>query len=250
MKKTVIILSILTLILGACKQEVKLWPTMTMITYRLDVRISLLGTGTAIVNWGDRTPDDMVMISKKRSEDFYHTYVDTASHTITVTGDNVTYWGCFQNQLISLDVSKNTALERLLCEDNQLTSLDVSNNTKLTELNCSGNQLTSLDVSKNTKLTDLYCDHNRLTSLDVSNNQALALLTIHSNKFDVAALNAVFGTLHSQVVWWDGDIIDGERTKKMDIGNNPGTETCNRNIAADKGWRVSALNPYLDWSKF
>ena len=77
---------------------------------------------------------------------------------------------CSSNQLTSLDVSKNTALKKLYCSDNQLTSLDVSKNTRLTELDFSYNKLTTLDVSKNTALKELNCDHNQLTSLDDSNN--------------------------------------------------------------------------------
>jgi len=70
---------------------------------------------------------------------------------------------CNDNKLTSLDISKNTALQGLVC--NNLTSLDVSRNTALTYLDCSGSydkigQLTTLDVSKNTALTELYCSHN------------------------------------------------------------------------------------------
>lgn len=55
-----------------------------------------------------------------------------------------------------------TALQSLDCSNNQLTSLDVSKNTALAYLNCSGNQLASLDVSKNTALTSLYCYNNQI----------------------------------------------------------------------------------------
>ena len=89
---------------------------------------------------------------------------------------------CSENQLTSLDVSKNTALTTLSCSSNQLTSLDVSKNTALTELYCNSNQLTSLDVSKNTALTDLDCYDNKLTSLDVSKNTALSYLSCYSNQ--------------------------------------------------------------------
>lgn len=88
---------------------------------------------------------------------------------------------CVDNQLTSLDVSKNTALTGLACSYNQLTSLDVSKNTALTDLNCNNNQLTSLDVSKNTALTDLYCSDNQLTSLDLSKNTALTGLSCENN---------------------------------------------------------------------
>ena len=89
---------------------------------------------------------------------------------------------CFDNQLTSLDVSKNTALTSLNCSGNPLTSLDVSKNTALTNLICDYNQLTSLDVSKNTALTDLSCFCNQLTSLDVSKNTALTSLNCSSNQ--------------------------------------------------------------------
>ena len=89
---------------------------------------------------------------------------------------------CEENQLTSLDVSKNKALEILSCHNNQLTSLDVNNNTALKSLWCDNNQLTSLDVSNNTALYTLYCDNNQLTSLDVNNNRALNDLYCFKNQ--------------------------------------------------------------------
>ena len=94
----------------------------------------------------------------------------------------LTYLSCSNNQLTSLDVSKNTALTDLYCHHNQLTSLDVSKNTKLKWFACDYNQLTSLDVSKNTKLKLFECDHNQLTSLDVSKNTALTELYCYNNQ--------------------------------------------------------------------
>ena len=89
---------------------------------------------------------------------------------------------CGSNELTSLDVSKNTYLEKLDCGFNKLTSLDVSKNTYLEKLDCRFNKLTSLDVSKNTDLTTLYCNNNELTSLDVSKNTSLTSLGCSDNK--------------------------------------------------------------------
>ena len=89
---------------------------------------------------------------------------------------------CGDNQLTSLDVSKNTALKELYCMNNPLTSLDVSKNTALTDLNCINTQRASLDVSKNTSLTSLLCGENQLTSLDVSKNTALTSLLCAKNQ--------------------------------------------------------------------
>ena len=91
------------------------------------------------------------------------------------------FW-CYENQLTSLDLSKNTALKLLYCNDNQLTSLDLSKNTEMEYLECDHNQLTSLDVSKNTALKRFYCNSNKLTSLDVSKNTALNDFTCGDNK--------------------------------------------------------------------
>ena len=89
---------------------------------------------------------------------------------------------CRNNQLTTLDVSKNTALEELNCYNNQLTKLDVSKNTSLKILKCNYNQLTTLDVSKNTALTFINCEHNKLTTLDVSKNTALTYLRCSDNQ--------------------------------------------------------------------
>ena len=76
---------------------------------------------------------------------------------------------CDNNQLTSLDMSKNIALKELHCPGNQLTSLNVSKNTALEILNCERNQLTRLDVSNNTVLINLFCGTNQLTSLNMKN---------------------------------------------------------------------------------
>ncbi len=85
-------------------------------------------------------------------------------------------------------ISHFTALETLNCFDNQLTSLDVSKNTALTYLDCYNNQLTSLDVSKNTALTYLDCDNNQLTSLDISNTNT-DNLTCRDNIYQIVVDN-------------------------------------------------------------
>jgi Leucine-rich repeat (LRR) protein len=140
----------------------------------------------------------------------------------------LTFLSCDNNQLTSLDVSKNNALEMLQCNNNPLTSLDVSNNTALTFLSCFRNQLRSLDVSKNNALEMLQCDNNQLTNLNVSNNTALRSLSCDNNQLTSAELDALFGTLNSSTIWG----------KTISIYNNPGTSSCNRCIATNKGWTL------------
>lgn len=93
------------------------------------------------------------------------------------------------NRLTELDVSKNTALKSLACGRNQLTSLDLSNNKELSWLSCSQNQLTTLDVSNNTALTDIYCAENHLRTLDLSNNTLLKTLECGFNQLTMLDLS-------------------------------------------------------------
>jgi Leucine-rich repeat (LRR) protein len=92
---------------------------------------------------------------------------------------------CDRNQLTSIDVSKNTALNYLSLGDNQVTILDVSKNTALTDLYFHNNQITSIDVSKNTALQTLYFTGNAITNIDVSKNITLTQLYCNSNQLSV-----------------------------------------------------------------
>lgn len=140
-----------------------------------------------------------------------HKYPDYNAHTITIKGKIKEFY-CY-DVLTYLDVSKCTALTKLSCSDNNLTSLDVSKNTALTELSCGGNNLTSLDVSKNTALTELWC---------------------HNNNLSADALNKIFNDLPQ-----GKKVNDGYYSQStIYIYNNPGTNTCDKSIATNKGWRV------------
>ncbi len=90
---------------------------------------------------------------------------------------SLTFLGCINTQITSLDVSKNTALIELYCGDNQLKKLDVSGCLSLTTFKCGNNQLISLDVSQNTALTNLGIFENQLTSLDLTQN--VNILELH-----------------------------------------------------------------------
>ena len=153
---------------------------------------------------------------------------------------------CSSNRLSILDLSRISALATLNCSRNQLSFLDVSNLSKLANFNCSSNpfirlnvsntrlktlrlsdymMLEQLIVSNNAVLTELNCSNNRLVSLDASNNNELTTLNCNNNRLSAEVLNGVFETLNNKKV-----------KKMIYINNNPGTETCDRNIAVDKGW--------------
>ncbi len=144
------------------------------------------------------------------------------SQTVTIRGD-VTELYCSDNQLTTLDVSKNTELTKLDCHYNQLTTLDVSKNTALTWLYCYNNQLTTLDVSKNTALTELDCSYNQLTTLDVSKNTKLTYLNCGSNQLttlDVSKNTALtgLGCFNNQLTALD--VSKNTALKSLDCSEN------------------------------
>ena len=183
---------------------------MTMSTRARKVTISLKGTGTATVDWGDGSKIVTTKPTEGAGKDVQRRYSNTNPRTITITGDNITGLIYCDNQITALDVNHNKVLTLLWCFDNQLSSLDISRNVSLTELRFDNNQLTKLDASKNIALANLYCTE---------------------NQFSDEALNNLFDTLH------DNDLI----RKIVYINGNPGTANCNTNIAKAKGWVVNDL---------
>ena len=199
------------------------------------------------INWGDGIEKKYVSVigeaddeyGENTYEDYYkikakHTYTDNRlNHTVTVRGRIKTFNVC-ENEVTSIDVTKCPTLIELYCFENWITTLDVSKNTALEKLNCYDNLLTSLDVSKNTVLEYLDCEDNQLTSLDVSKNTALEWLWCGDNQFSASALNQIFNDLPQGKSWIDEDGYKEQSTISM--LPNPGSQTCNRSIAENKGW--------------
>ena len=106
---------------------------------------------------------------------------------VKIYGDNIVCFECSSRvdgaQVLSLDVTKATALKDLTANTNKLTAIDLTKNTELEKLTISNNQLTSIDISKCTKLTTLDIEENLLTAIDITKNQALQTLRISKNKF-------------------------------------------------------------------
>ena len=152
------------------------------------------------------------------------------------TNTELTILDCRDNKIAALDVTKNTALTILDCRENNITILDVTKNTALTQLSCSSNKLTALNISQNTELVDVYCRDNQLTSLDLSKNGKLIILDCSNNSFNAAALNALIGTLHSNI----SDITKNIYIQGQTTGDTAGAAA--HNDAISKGWTLHVTN--------
>lgn len=130
---------------------------------------------------------------------------------------------CIQNKIISLDLTKNTALTYLVCDNNQISSLDVTKSTALTDLFCNFNQINSLDLTKNTALINLNCGHNQINSLDVTRNTALSVMACDHNQIN--SLDVTKNTSLTFLYCHFNQISNLDLTKNtalisLDCGNN------------------------------
>lgn len=88
------------------------------------------------------------------------------------------------NNLTTLNVSQNPALQFIYADGNNLSSIDISNQEVLEKLSFRNNQLTAIDISGQVELELLEINGNELTELDVSNNPALFRLDIRDNPLE------------------------------------------------------------------
>ena len=89
------------------------------------------------------------------------------------------------------------------------------------------------------KIKYLNCEDNNLTSLDVSGCTALTYLNCEDNKLTSSALNQIFRDLPQGKTWTEGH----GRTEQSSIiiYDNPGSNTCDKSIAENKGWEVNTI---------
>ena len=168
--------------------------TITMSTAKAgEVWFALTGTGATTVNWGDGSPPETVVIMGQSNHTFNHRYTSSTSRTITISGNNITFFSCFNNQLTNLIFNGCTALEQIYCFNNHLTSLNFNGCTALRFIDCNNNYLTYLNVNSCAKLERLVCYTNQLSNLNLNGCLALTWLQCFDNK--ISGVIPVFSKL-------------------------------------------------------
>jgi len=240
------------------------------------VSFSVAGSGTIDIIWGDNSEIETFTLSETLKS-YNHHYTGKPPFTITIEGENVTFFGSSVNQLTDLGFSNMTEITKINCAYNNLTSLDMSGCTALEELTCNNNPLTSLNVSNtrlkslnvsefftiehlvvenNVNLTVLNCSNNLIKNLDLSGNIALTTLNCSNNQLtnlDVAnnialeSLDCSMNRLSTEALndlfrTLHGNTVTGEKTVR--ILGNPGLFSCDQSIATDKGWDI-VLGSYM-----
>lgn len=93
------------------------------------------------------------------------------------------------NQLMTLDVSRNSKLKFVWAEDNQLANLVANGLPIIEKIGADNNQLSVFNPSGLTTLQYLGLSNNRLGSINVSNNLALTDFFIAENPLSCIQVN-------------------------------------------------------------
>jgi hypothetical protein len=120
---------------------------------------------------------------------------------------------CFDNKISYLNISGCPNLKRLDCSNNKLHKIDLSGNPGLETVLCENNFLEQLDLSKNVNLGQLFIRQNEIYELDVSHNLKLNSIWFYENRLkqiDLAPLAELIGI-------WLGE----NKLEILDISNNP-----------------------------
>ena len=127
------------------------------------------------------------------------------------------------NNIASVDLSKNTKLTKLHAYFCGLSALDLKANTELTEVLVFHNNIETLDLSKNTKLTTVYCQNNALTEVAFAAGSKITDLNVANNQLSTiaAAAYASATTLNvSNNVLAELDITGAEALTELNAENN------------------------------
>lgn len=171
---------------------------------------------------------------------------------------NISNLLCNNNNLTSIDLTNNTALQILRVNNNSLLTLDLSNLTNLTTLHCYENNLTSLDISHNANLTDCYANSNNIISIDASMNSSLSAL--HCDNNNLVSLNVANGN-NANMIQMLADVNPNLSCIQIDNNFTPNTNwiidatasfstNCSGGVGINQTNNISDINVYLQENNF
>lgn len=98
---------------------------------------------------------------------------------------NLEEFGCYNNKLTTLDVSKLKKLKFLYAYNNRINTININDLTQLEHLYLQDNFfIKAIDVSKFVNLKELYLSNNRIKNLDVSGLNVLEKIEAENNAIE------------------------------------------------------------------
>lgn len=171
----------------------------------------------------------------------------TGRTTLTIAAQNISdltgiedftalkFLNANNNNITTVDLSKNTDLQTLLIASNPLSTIDVSSLTDLQTLGVGSTSLSSIDVSNNPDLLTLWAYSTNLTAIDVSNNLSLQVLHVANTNVSTLDVSANTGLLNldisttpiasldlsTNVDITNLDVENADNLTTLDLTNNP-----------------------------
>ena len=145
------------------------------------------------------------------------------------------YLTCSDNELTSLDVSKNKMLTDLNCNHNKIADIAISNNEALKRFECQQNQLVTLNVSGCTGLESLQCQYNQLKDLNVSGCTRLISINCSNNIIRGKAMDAFIKSMPERN---EGEFRVIYSINSLDDGEKNVMTTIQVEAAKAKGWQA------------
>lgn len=143
---------------------------------------------TLSIDWGDGSRIEKATVSIGIQKNLKHTFeTDTPQHEVKIYGEVITTLNSTlfnQLGLTFLDVSHCPTLQKLAIPNgNNLLSLDLSKNSELTHIDLAGCKLNSLSLPKDgAKIREFKLSTNEIAQLDLKGLSALEILSAPSNK--------------------------------------------------------------------
>lgn len=147
------------------------------ITYNNDdLFLTLAGSGTAIIDWGDGMPECTLEIREQEYREWTdildetdrnanHSYDGCGKATITVAGHVTACYILTHAALLAMYADAMPCLRFLMCDTTGLTALNVGKNINLEEIDCDNAMLTAIDITCCPSLQYLACSRNRLSNV-------------------------------------------------------------------------------------
>lgn len=194
--------------------------TTIIVTTKKEMEFTIGQQKTVIVDWGDGEKQVVTQDPGTERTTLSHSYTDALSvHTIYFYGeaDALVRLYLRGQEVIYLDVARNTALFELSCWNNRLTQIDVSKNLGLNTLSIIESKINSIDVTNNINLSSVYIVKTPLDSLDISKN--VNMLNLNCSECGLKSLDVTHNLKLTALQCQKNNLISIDLSNNTELGS-------------------------------
>ncbi|MBQ4820919.1 hypothetical protein [Aquimarina sp. MMG016] len=181
---------------------IKYFTSLEILNVSSNAIINLDLSGNTVIKeiYAEPSNADTINVSNMTALEIVHCNSANSLTTLTLTGATSLKELSIYNtvNLTSLDVSTNTALEKITSYSSSLTNLNTTGAISLKELQLNTSQISSLDLSTNTALEIVNANSSALSSININGATALKELYVYQtliSSLDVST-NTALTKLH------------------------------------------------------